>query len=309
MPEISVIMPVYNAADTLQRAVETLLAQTFEDWELILVDDGSTDESAEHCHWFARADDRVKVLQHPHRSAASARNRGLEAATGRYIGFMDADDGLDPGFYALLYRLCCQENVPLSACGFIKLAEGAPFSSLSVLPVTQTLDAQQALRLMFLQAPFRYSVCNKLFHWSLFRQIRFPEGSIYEDKGTLYRLIHVAGAVAWCPALMYRYYMRPGSIMHRPFDPRDYDLFTVNDDLLSFLSEHYPHLKPLADASCAIEYLKLYQRAEMALPPTVEAMKRCQRFVREHAPTAALSPLADWKTKRALLQLAYWSKR
>ncbi len=309
MPLLSVIMPVYNTAPYLEDAVASVLTQTLTDLELLLVDDGSTDGSSRLCRRLALNDSRVRVLSGPHRGAAAARNRGLAAAEGALIGFVDADDWIEPDFYALLAGLLTEHQAPIAALGFVKVPAGKPLGFHSGKAPVSTLTAEAALELSFLRAPFRYSVCNKLFHRHLFEEVRFPEGQIYEDKGTLYRLIDRAGAVVWCPATKYHYRMRPGSVMHQPYSGREQTVFQLNEELIRFLEVRYPRLVPLAQASYAVECLRLYRRLRKT-PAGHEAERRlCLQTMRRLALRVPGSPAADLKTQLALLATAYWPNR
>jgi len=306
---LTVIMPVYNTASYLEAAVASVLSQTFKELELLLVDDGSTDGSGQLCSRLALQDSRVRVLSGPHRGTAAARNRGLEAAEGALIGFVDADDWIEPDFYALLAGLLAEHQTPMAACGFIKVPEGKPLRFFSGDAPARRLTAEAALELSFLRAPFRFSVCNKLFHRSLFDEVRFTEGQIYEDKGTLYRLIDKAGAVVWCPSPKYHYYMRPGSVMHQDYTRRELTVFQINGELIRFLEVRYPRLAPLAQASYAVECLRLYRRLRHC-PTDHEAERRqCLQVLRQLARWVPGSPAVDLKTQLALLVTAYWPNR
>ena len=104
MPEISIIVPVYNAENYLDNCIKSILNQTFEDFELILVNDGSTDKSSHICNYYKKIDSRIKLINKKNGGVSSARNKGLEVAIGKYIGFVDSDDYIHPKMYETLYN-------------------------------------------------------------------------------------------------------------------------------------------------------------------------------------------------------------
>ena len=118
-PKVSVIVPVYNVEKLLQRCIDSILAQTFTDFELLLIDDGSKDKSGEICDEYAANDDRIIVIHKDNGGVAEARNAGLRAARGELIGFVDADDWLAPEMYAILYDNMLKEDADISAGGII----------------------------------------------------------------------------------------------------------------------------------------------------------------------------------------------
>ena len=117
MPKISVIVPVYNVEKYLRKCIESILNQTFREFELILVDDGSTDSSGKICDEYALKDSRIKVIHKENGGASSARNAGLDVAKGEYIGFVDSDDWIEMDMYGELYRLIKENNTDISVCG------------------------------------------------------------------------------------------------------------------------------------------------------------------------------------------------
>lgn len=263
-PVISIIIPVYNVAPYLGSCVESVLAQTFSAFELILVNDGSTDDSGSLCEAFAARDGRVRVFHIAHSGPSAARNTGLNAATGDYIGFVDADDWIEPDMYALLYKNSVSYGADLSACGFIKVYDYAHISFYSTPAASRCYTPESALREMFHKNHMRYSACNKLFRRSLFESIRYPEGTFMEDKATTYKLIHSSNRVAWCASPKYHYFMRPGSITHADFTEQELDVFAVNDELLVFIRDNYPRLTKLVRASYAAECLKLLRHMKQS---------------------------------------------
>lgn len=121
MPKISVIVPVYNVAPYLKKCVDSIINQTFTDIEIILVDDGSTDESGTICDQYAQKDSRVKVIHKPNGGLSDARNSGLEVCSGEYIGFVDSDDWISPDMYETLIHFAVKEDLDVAMCGVLDI--------------------------------------------------------------------------------------------------------------------------------------------------------------------------------------------
>ena len=132
MPKISIIVPVYNVEKYLEKCVRSILAQTFTDFELILVDDGSPDSSGAMCDQFAEQDQRVKVIHKENGGLSDARNAGIEIATGEYLGFVDSDDYIADDMYELLYTNIVKEDADLSICGIYDVYEGKELSLIHI---------------------------------------------------------------------------------------------------------------------------------------------------------------------------------
>ena len=146
MCEISIIVPVYKVEKYLKKCVDSILAQTFTDFELILVDDGSPDDSGKICEEYAEKDARVRVLHKENGGLSSARNAGIEVAKGKYLGFIDSDDYIAEDMYELLYNTIIKEDADLSICGIYDVYEGkAPI----VKPtIEKVVSAEEALLLI-----------------------------------------------------------------------------------------------------------------------------------------------------------------
>ncbi len=278
-PALSVIVPVYNLVPYLTEGVESILNQSFEDLEVLLVDDGSTDGSAQLCDTLSQQDKRIKVFHKDNGGQASARNFGLEQARGNLIGFVDGDDWIEPDFYTCLARQMDQFEADLSACSFVKVTDRKQLCFQSVWESSQMLPPVEALRLMFEKTGMRYSPCDKLYKHRLFEGIRYPEGCLYEDKATTYKLLHQSQIIAYSPSTKYHYYVRADSVMRRPLTESNMAIFKVNEALIDFLKTHYPELTARAEASYAEECEHLLARivSENYLAP--EAMAHCKAII------------------------------
>lgn len=228
VPEISVIVPVYNVQDYLEKCVDSILNQTFGNLEILLVDDGSTDESGRICDRLARDHSRIRVFHQENRGLSDARNTGIRNASGDLIGLVDSDDYLAPEMYDRLYGALTEADAQAAVCGYLKVdAEGCP------IPGTDqknyrinkaVMDGQEFVSKRFLESSgVVIMACNKLYRKALFDTVLFPEGRIHEDHFVFTRLLLPCKRIACIPYIGYYYYQREGSITNRKASLRQYD--------------------------------------------------------------------------------------
>lgn len=212
---ISVIVPVYNVEKYLARCVESIRKQTYQNLEIILVDDGSPDECPRICDQFALADARIRVIHKPNGGLSDARNAGIEAASGTYIGFVDSDDYIHPQMYMDLWKSLKDENADIAVCGVKKVSEedrevpGSPENSVRVY------SGREAVANLFDASLYLQSVVawNKLYRRTLFDGVRYPVGKLHEDEFTTYTLFYKSDKVVYNAGIYYYYYQRADSIM------------------------------------------------------------------------------------------------
>ena len=207
MPEISIIVPVYNVENYLEKCVHSILQQTFRDFELILVDDGSTDSSGKLCDYFKDKDPRIHVIHRPNGGLSSARNSGLDIAKGDYIGFVDSDDYIAPDMYEFLLNKIKKENADISSCRYntcYKTHMVSPTGDFYVI----FRDAESALRATLKRQMLNVPVWNRLYKKEIFSSIRFSEGINYEDFYFLTDLFQNDLKIVSCSEAKYFYNIR-----------------------------------------------------------------------------------------------------
>lgn len=205
---ISVIIPVYNTAPYLKRCVQSVLAQSYKEIELIIIDDGSTDESLDICKKLAESDSRIKVFpQKDHQGVSKARNVALDLAKGKYIFFLDSDDWIAKNTLEVMVRTAEENSAPIVSCGFTKT------SSENMIKVQSKVDFQVSTNKEFFLQRISNHVCGKLYLLSLFTAhgVKYPEGQNYEDMATTYKLFLQAKTVAYTDEGLYYYYLRVNS--------------------------------------------------------------------------------------------------
>ena len=195
-PLISVIVPVYNVENYLDKSIGSILAQTYQNLELILVDDGSKDASGAMCDAWRAKDARIRVIHQANGGQALARNHGIDEAAGAYLAFIDSDDWIAPDYLETLYRLLQEHRAEISICDKQMIYEsGGQAKSSEEEDQIRDYTNREALKALFYQREIDNSPWGKLYRASLFNGVRFPEGKIYEDLGTIYRLLYQCEAV------------------------------------------------------------------------------------------------------------------
>ena len=221
-PLLSIIVPVYKVENYLQKCIDSILAQTFTDFELILVEDGSPDGCPALCDAAAAKDARVRVIHQKNGGLSAARNAGLDAARGAWIGFVDSDDYIAPEMYETLYKAVQSTGADLALCDYAEVNEaGTPcpkmHGSLSGMELTGRELLQKASALMVQLA------WNKLYRRAIFAQLRYPVGKLNEDIFMSPDICRQARKAVVVPEALYYYVQRSSSIMGKNKTLRHYD--------------------------------------------------------------------------------------
>lgn len=237
LPLISVIVPVYNVKDYLEKCLQSVCGQTYRNLEIILIDDGSSDGSGELCDFFAQRDGRIKVIHQANAGQSAARNRGLAIAQGEYLGFVDSDDWIEPDMYEFLYRLLRENRADISVCSHYRDKGGksvAKYASGELFSFTR----DEAIRALAIDKHIRNYMVDKLFRRHLFAGITFPENRVFEDLAICYRVFYGAGKVVLQDTPKYHYMIREGSTMQSRYNPRkEHDLFQGVYEQVTFVLE------------------------------------------------------------------------
>lgn len=252
MKQVSLVVPVYNAGAFLTPLVRSVLAQDYEDFQLILSDDGSTDSSPEQMQALARHDSRITLISGTNGGVSSARNRGLLAATGDYIGFLDADDQIAPGYLSMLVSLLESHEADCACCGFSRLYEASGVEDHMPPKSGEILDTDRDGFFRLLLRPDGYTtvVWNKLFRRAALQN---PEGGflsfdetlhIVEDGEYLFRC-GVARAV-FTPQPLYHYTVRTSGAMYGALTPRKRTELTARKKIVDLCADAAPDVQALA---------------------------------------------------------------
>ncbi len=242
LPLISVIVPVYKVETVLRRCVDSLLAQTYPHVEIILVNDGSPDGSPAICDEYAAQNDRVQVVHRENGGLSAARNSGIDASHGEHLAFVDSDDYVAEDYLAFMYDLLSQNGADIAACG----AATVHFSGNITVETEDTsvhvIDSREALERMCYNDQFYVTTWDKLYRRSLFDDIRFPEGKLFEDTGTTYRLVDKAQTIVYSFVPKYFYVRAENSITSGKFSMKKLDYVEMADAMAAYITENYPDL-------------------------------------------------------------------
>lgn len=184
LPKISIIVPIFNAEHTLKRCVDSILNQSYENIECILINDGSTDNSLVLCNEYMKNDSRVVVLNQSNLGVSEARNNGLRIATGEWIGFVDSDDQIDSNMYSLLINNAISYSVLISVCGFMVISKEIAISLIDSVQ-TSKVKAKKAIKLIKRKRYIEGGPWNKLFHKSVVNDLNFLK-DIHFGEDTLF---------------------------------------------------------------------------------------------------------------------------
>ena len=226
--EISIIMPVYNEKVLLKRSISSVINQTFRDWELIIVDDGSTDAILTYCEPYLNTDSRIQLYRQKHAGLAAARNYGVSLAHGKYIAFVDADDYMHPQMLEQLYDDIKASQVKLAIGAFTRFQKLAPMKNYErVTPEIWDLSIDSTDLAKAVRKDNVYA-WNKLYDKSLFEHLKFGEGRFYEDTAVMHLFWEEAGRVSYNSNVLYYYYTNPKGII------QTYDAKKIGDCLWAY---------------------------------------------------------------------------
>jgi len=238
MPTISVIVPVYKVEPYLDRCVKSILAQTYTDFELILVDDGSPDNCPAMCDAWAEKDSRIVVIHQANGGLSAARNAGIDWAfqhsNSEWLTFIDSDDWVQSEYLAVLYQAAIANGTELSACEVSHVTEEA------VSPIALPIKSE------VMESEFAYSHCHgmfmiacaKLYRKPLWNAVRFPIGKLHEDAFTAYKVLFDAQCVAICDTPLYYYYQNLGGIMNSPWTPKRLDEVAAHEEQMEYMKKN-----------------------------------------------------------------------
>lgn len=210
MIDISVIVPVYNVEKYLEDCINSIINQTFKNFELILVDDGSTDKSGEICDKFAQIDNRIRVIHKQNTGQADSRNIAIKICKGEYIIFVDSDDYIHNKLFEITYKEAKKYNSNLVVYDYIKIGE----NDNKIRRITNNYEVKKYNNINAINQLFGnksgqfYLACTKLYKRNIFDNIEFPKNKIYEDELIMHEVLYSSSKVLYIPIKLYYYRMR-----------------------------------------------------------------------------------------------------
>lgn len=224
--KISIIVPVYNVEKYIYKCVNSILEQTYSNLEIILVDDGSLDNCPKICDDFAQKDSRITVIHKQNGGLSSARNAGLDEASGDYIAFVDSDDYILPHMYESLYNLIKTHSADIAICDLDWIQEdGSAYNEAGASPIKDEVFTKQEAYKKLCEGNYFFYVTavNKLYKKTIFEKVRFPVGKVHEDEFTAHHIYSKCNRIVSCKNSFYKYVQHQGTIMHSPFTIRKLD--------------------------------------------------------------------------------------
>lgn len=309
-PLITIIVPVYNAKKYLRDCIESILSQTYQNLEIILVDDGSTDGSEKFVDDYAKSDKRIKAIHQKNMGLSGARNTGLKHATGKYVTFVDSDDRIDPNMVEGLLNALVDTHADIAICSFKEIYPNGKTKGFNKNYPKQVFTTESALANMLQENGFMVSATMKLFPTSYFKDIIFPINKLHEDVGTTYKLIMKAKTIVFIPDEYYFYIHHDDSIINQSFDDHKFDLIKLTDQMCDDINQHYPDLQGVTNERRIRARFSILRQIPLSHPKTkeiVDYLKDHQEFITNNKKATKTDKLA---LKLALVnpklfQLAY----
>lgn len=301
-PEISIIVPVYNVETYIHRCIRSILSQTFEKFELILVDDGSKDNSSQICDEFAEKDSRVKVIHKENGGLSSARNAGIDIAKGTYLGFVDSDDYINKNMYEILYKSIITNSSDITVCDFIRVNENEKYKeddSLNDAIVESNYTNIEVLNEIYCDNGIQFiTAWNKLYNRKLFNRLRYVEGRIHEDQFMAHKILFLCKKVTYIKKPLYYYIQTSNSIMRSKFNIKRLDgVYSLKDRVDFFRGINQKQLQYKAEYDYIEEFFDFYYRAQNEVENAGREINQMRKIFVSDIFILLKNPLYNWKEK------------
>lgn len=278
---VSVIIPVYNAEEYIEECLESVKYQTYENIEVILVNDGSTDSSADIIKKNFLKDTRFKLINQKNAGLSTARNQGIKMATGEYIVLVDSDDKVSLDYVEYLYDIIKKYNVKISTCAHQSLPRGKKPRKIDN-PKTYTITTKDYFRkLGDKELPFQLGVAawGRMYKKELFDNISFPDGRLFEDSATTYRLYLEANITAIGEEIKYLYCQNKNSIVQKGFNSTRFQFLENEKKMRNDLKKIYPDIE--MSLNRRYQYALMNTLAHIVISPNRKEFKNEQIELRE----------------------------
>lgn len=302
LPLISVIVPVYRVEQYLDRCLRSITEQTYRNLEIILVDDGSPDNSGSICDNWAAKDSRIRVIHKENAGGGPARNDALDVATGSLLAFVDSDDYIAPYMFRHLYDLMA-EGADVAECEYLETHDDhAVFPEKD--PVITEYTPEEAMQCHIQDTVFRQLIWNKLYRRELAEGVRFPSGTKIDDEYFTYRLLGNAKKLVHSDLVCYAYRQQDTSVMHQKFSLKRVESLEAKLQRLTYLQERMPALVGEAREELVLACLFLMQSSLRFLHG--EELQKAKQLISDAMDTARPVPNRKGRSpkRNALLKLS-----
>ena len=261
-PLISLVIPIYNVEKYLDKCMDSVLAQTYDNFEVILVDDGSTDNSGKMCDEYAKRDSRVTVYHKPNGGLSDARNFGVEHCNADLVSFVDSDDYVTEDYLEYLWYLMDKYSADLSVGQFIRVSEKQTDIKLRYEGDADfCLDTEDALKRLCIGNGISTVACGKLYKKGYVINNKFPFGKYYEDIATTYKLVGNSKIVAVGNEKIYYYLQRDMSILHSTINDKHMFGLIAAEEMCNYISNRFPNLIAISHVRCCTTALDIIIRS------------------------------------------------
>ncbi len=275
--KISIIMPVYNVSEYLPKAIDSVLKQTFTDFELLLIDDGSKDDSGKICDEYAKKDSRISVFHKENGGLSSARNYGIEQAKAELIGFIDSDDLISENMYERLYDSLTANNADMSMCRVLDCYSGE-IPSFQFSSEEEVFSQEEAIKEILIAEKASVWAVNKLYKKTLFDNVRYPVGKITEDGFVILDLLSQCQRVVLVNDAVYYYMHRENSITTTKFSSKNYNTIEAWERNYQIVKEKFPNVEYEAKMRVIWAYFNVLDKMSHLTDP--EDIKKRKEFIR-----------------------------
>lgn len=302
-PLISVIVPIYNVERYLEKCIHSILHQTYQNLEIILVDDGSPDNCGAICDQYSAVEQRIKVIHKQNGGLSDARNKGIDAATGEFLVFVDSDDAILPEMIEKLYRRIVIDQSDMAFCGYKQVNQNGEILS-EVFLSDNILTGFDALKVSYENNGVLFTIaCNKLYKKYLFQNIRFPSGKYHEDEFTTYLIIDQCDKISIVKETLYIYNQRDSSIMREDYSIRRLDAIEAS-------YERYYYFKKMGGRYLDLlvpegnTFAPIFFRSKVLFKPKTKAEHKRVHEINNMARDICLDNFHQWTFARKIRLLA-----
>lgn len=279
---ISIIIPVYNVENYLNRCLDSVIEQSYSNIEIIVIDDGSNDDSGKICDEYALIDSRIKVIHKENGGLSDARNYGINEHKGKYITFIDSDDYVEPTYIETLYNAIKKYDADIAICSYQCIYENG-----TILKQRENmkclLNPEETLEEILYQTNFNVSAWAKLYKDELFKENRYPKGKIFEDAYTTYKLILASKKISVDLKIEYNYMIRENSILTSKFSEKKLLLINAYEEMGKEILKHYPNLEKSVKRSQVYANISTLRQMIYIDNRMKNKEKEIQKFVRQNS--------------------------
>ena len=240
---ISIIVPVYNVENYLERCINSILIQTYKNIEILLIDDGSTDNSGNICKKIAKLDSRVRYYYKKNSGVADTRNFGLNVSSGKYITFIDSDDCVSEQYIEFLHTALIEHDADVSICTFEKFYKTPNILTFKSIENKNIYNTEESLFHFLLQDTIYSSFWGKMYTKVVFKNIVISNYKVFEDMDTIYRILLKSKKIICISNQLYYYFVRRDSLIHKKFSDENAKVLQILDNMGKIIFQEFPNLR------------------------------------------------------------------